>query len=289
LELDEHLDALKDRYVLPSFNGESGKIKWFMDKYNQYSLFKGKNINVVNSISIKLNELDCIEPEKFPCIIKPSMSVYANKSDICICDDIDSYRNSIKQLREKKIKEVIVQDYLYVDYEVNVFGGIAKGEISSMFANRCYRRWPVKGGTSSFTQVLTDPKIYEYCEKILNVLADKGFCGLYDLDLFIDGNEIYLNEINFRNSGSGFRALGQGFNYVYLWIELMLNEWKFDGYLTPERQDYTMTEYTDFKNVLCHNVTLIEWIRDFNKCSSYAIIDGRDLSPLFYKIIYKVI
>lgn len=63
---------------------------------------------------------------KYPCIVKPVISAEGDKRDIAICNSENQLLNVLEKLREKHYKRVLIQEYLTIDYEIDVFGCVLK-------------------------------------------------------------------------------------------------------------------------------------------------------------------
>lgn len=291
MELDLRLNQFKDIFYVPSINGEQGRIAALMNKDAQYKWACEHGIKMAQSAVIDCFFDDCLknicEKFNFPCILKPNNSANGSKLDIVVCDNYASLKTAVEKYKSNGYRFAIVQEYLSIDYEIDVLGGIANGRISSIFPHKIIRRWPKGTGTSSFTQVLVDENSIFNSKKILSNLVEDGFNGLYDMELFKVGNEYYLNEINFRNSGSCFRTIKQKFYYAYKWFcETVKCE--SPECTVPQDDCFSMTEYTDFRHVLKGNVSFKHWISDFLRCRNFSILNLRDFLPILYKILYRI-
>ena len=126
------------------------------------------------------------------------------------------------------------------------------------------------------------------CKDIIEKLRESGFYGLYDMELFVCGDEIYLNEINYRNSGDVYMALNQGYHYAYAWVCDCLGQ-KVSIASHPERGDYTMTECADLRNAVFGPLKLKQWYRDFKKCKDYALKYPGDMKPAYQRYVYYLL
>lgn len=289
LELDLRLNQFKEKFYVPSINGEQGRIASLMDKDAQYKWAMEHGIKMAKSSTIDLNQFDFQKNDfEFPCILKPNCSVNGEKLDIVICQNQMDLQENLKILKEKGYTSIFLQDYLKIDYEIDAFGGIASCGKMSFFPHKIIRRWPQNTGTSSFTQVVVDDEVLSFGNTIISYLKSEGFQGLYDVEFFKIKNNFYLNEINFRNSGSGFRAISQCFFYAYDWFCNTLKGDNCEIVLSyPKKKLYTMTEYTDVR-YLRKGASLFGWIKDLMKSKSFALVKRSDMKPFFFKIIYRI-
>ena len=125
------------------------------------------------------------------------------------------------------------------------------------------------------------------CRAIIEKLEKGGFYGLYDIELFVVGDEVLLNEINYRNSGDVYMGIQQEYYYPYAWFLDCIGE-KVDIGSNPHCDSYAMTEFADFRNVLKKRVKLLEWVGDFGKTKDFALFFKGDMRPAFDRLIYYV-
>lgn len=289
LELDSRLNEFKDKFFVPSINEKQGAIVSLMDKKAQYEWALIHNIKMARSEVLDLNNV-CLNVEKYDCpiILKPVVSAQGSKKDIRICNNSDSFKTAVHYLKSKNYSTTFLQDYLNVDYEITIMGAINPDKSFYYSANKVIRSWPPKGGTSSFTSLITDKKILEECSELMKLIAEYGYRGSIDIDTFwVDGKQ-YLNEINWRNSGNNFRARSCGFFFVfwhYLFVTTGLkigDDWK------PFENSYSMVEYTDIRHVLKNGLPLKKWWRDFCKVENFSLYQKGDLKPLLFKFLNVV-
>ena len=288
LELDNRLDEFKDIYFVPSINNVQGELANLMDKQNQYEFAKKAGIRMALTVTANIQadthpELDGM---KYPCIIKPVISAEGHKRDIAICNDKVALLETIAKYKELSYYRALVQEYLTIDYEIDVFGCTINQEpYICQIPTRTIRSWLPKGGTNSFSQIITDKEIVRECKKIIQAVQDYGFYGLYDIELFVVNGDIILNEINLRNSGDVYMGINQGYYYPYAWYCDVLGK-SVDILPNPQRADYTITECADFRNVLVHNVKLGDWLKDYRKCKDYALKFKGDMAPAISRYAY---
>ncbi len=290
LELDTRLDEFKDAYYVPSINDMQGEISKLMDKQNQYIFAKKHGIKMAYTVTtnVKAEEHPEFDDMPFPCIIKPVISAEGHKRDIAICNTIEELLKVIEEYKQLGYYRALVQEYLTVDYEIDVFGCVIKqAPYICQVPTKTIRSWLPQGGTNSFSQIITNTGILKECEKIISAVRKQGFYGLYDIELFVVNNEIILNEINLRNSGDVYMGISQGYYYPYAWYCDVLGR-EVDILPHPCRADYTMTECADIRNVLVHNTSLVKWIADYRKSKDYALKFRGDMKPARERYAYYV-
>ncbi len=291
-ELDIRLDEFSRYFYVPSIDNKQGEIARLMNKKEQYDWAVENNIKMAKSEVIKLQTGNTFADKwsEYPCILKPIVSAQGIKADIEICQNKSELEDSIKSFIEKDYKSVLIQPYLTIDYEIVVFGCICKN-ISQpiVIPNEVIRTFPINKGTNCFSKIITDEKIIDACRNIIIKLQKTGFYGLYDVELLVVNNEVYLNEINYRNSGGDYRIVSQGYFYPLIWINdcLGIDNNEFLNYkLKPT---YSMTFWYDYQHVKHGRISFKEWIKDVKKTSSFALYYKGDMKPVYSYYYHSII
>jgi len=288
LELDKRLDEFKEKYYVPSINNTQGEIVWLMDKQNQYDFAISSGIKMAYTVTTMIQDQSHPELEKmpFPCIIKPVISAEGHKRDITICNNKAELDSVLIKYKELGYYRALVQEYLTIDYEIDVFGCVLKQKpYICQIPTRTIRSWLPQGGTNSYSQIIIEKSILEECKKIIDAIKNRGFYGLYDIELFVVKGKIILNEINLRNSGDVYMGINQQYFYPYAWVCDLLGE-NIEISENPSRPDYTMTECADIRNVLSHNVSFRRWYSEYRKCKDYALKLKGDMKPARSRYFY---
>ena len=288
-ELDSRLNEFNSNFFVPSIKDLQGEIVKMMDKERQYQFAKENKIFMAKSVLLHLSDVDVnlIEDDYFPCILKPNMSAQGDKRDIRICQNRCELKNSISELHNIGYEQILLQQFLEIDYEIVIVGALMNNDI--VFSANKVIRTHAKGGTNSFSQTIIDEDILEKCQSILQKIKGYGFNGLIDVEVFMINEELYLNEINWRNSGGVFRSISSGFYYPYWWVEDCLKicdpamkKWK------PQDNEFSMTEHGDIRNVLNKKISLFQWLKDKRKTKNFALKLKGDMKPAFCRYLYFV-
>ena len=199
LELDNRLNQFKEKFYVPSINGEQGKIASMMDKKAQYKWALDHGIKMAKSLIFNVRDnTDVIASTiGFPVILKPVVSAKGSKFDIHICKNEEELKKIMKLLSLKGYSSILVQKYLSERSEMLIVGAI--GEKNVISVHEVVRRWPEPGGCGSFSQLVLCDKILEKCLYIVDEIAKFGYKGMIDVETFFVDGDIYLNEINWGN------------------------------------------------------------------------------------------
>ena len=286
LELDLRLNEFKEKFFVPSINGKQGEIARLMDKEAQYNWAQERGIKMAKSETISL-EADCsslLDNFQFPVILKPAISAKGDKQDISICENLDETKKSFIVLKEKGYESVFVQEYLKVDGEFLLVGFLNK-TIINFEAFRVVRKWPLRYGTGSFSSMVYDLNLLNKSENLLSAIEKYGYQGLIDVECLLVNRMLYLNEINWRNSGGDFRAIKDGFYYAYWYFRAVCSSnYKIPCWKAPS-DSYSMVEDADFHHILKKEISLKQWIKDVHKTRNFATFRLDDLKPFIWKNI----
>ncbi len=282
MELDDRLNEFKESFYVPSIRSTQGEISRLMDKKTQYEWATAHGIKMAESISLNLCNPQAL-PFSFPVILKPEVSALGQKGDIVICDDEKNYHEAIEDFKTKGYASVVVQPYLTIDYEIDVFGCICKNtNYITLFPTKTIRQWPLQKGTNCFSQTIIEESVVDKCKQIVLKLKEVGFDGLYDAELLVINDEILLNEFNFRNSGDDYMVLSQNYFYPLVWVEDILGrENPYSLPVNPMTDNYSMTFFNDYQHVRFKRLQFSRWIKDVKRTSDFALWYKKDLKPVF--------
>lgn len=283
LIIDNNLNRLSQNFILPSINKEEGKIQSLMNKYNQYLFAKQLGLKYAESWIV--DGLDSgrynIEDISYPCIVKPVLSPEGVKTDIRKIDTKKGLNEYLKVLREKGYKRVLIQKFLVKDYELELFGCIPQNTSKiPFFLTEHYREYPSTCGTVSCHKYIYDVNLKKQAETILSKIKEYGYVGNIDIEIFKIGNEIWLNEVNFRNSGDIYACFADKLYYpVILYYDLIgksTDNMNFDQI----HSEYAIDEFQDLGLVLTGEQSIINWLRYIKKSSNHAYMFKGDYQPL---------
>ena len=290
MELDNRLKQFADRFYVPSIGGHEGKITFLMNKKNQYDWATQNGIKMASSIECELRQ-DILQPFEYPIILKPALSAEGDKGDICICENESEFKKEVVSLIEKGYSRTIIQPYLSIDYEIDVFGCIRRNNPRIMLVpTETIRAWPLKKGTNCFSKIIIDEERIDKCKFIINKLKDCGFYGLYDIEILVVNGEFFLNEINYRNSGDDYMALSQNYYYAVAWVNDVLGICEETQALEhPLKATYAMTFNCDIRHVFSHRLGLLKWCKDCLRTKDFALKYPGDMRPMWFFYMNKII
>lgn len=285
--IDLNYDKLKDFFILPSIGGKQGEIFRLMDKEYQVEFAQKYNIPTAKTWVLKpATYQNTVKNIIFPCIVKPVSSYEGIKADIKKCNNKDELNQYLKVIfNEKNYTRILVQEFLEFDYEIE-FVGSYSARTNSYLISKTHRGWPIVGGTNSFFSIVDDKNINLMVERILAVFKEIKFNGLFDIEMFNINGDIYLNEINWRNTGNSFFSLGTDVHYAVVWYYAMIHKenTSLKRYCIDVNQ-FAMNEATDLRHCVFGKYSFLKWNADRAKTNSFALWYSKDLKPTFIRYV----
>lgn len=292
--LDSNYDKLGDRFIFPHIRDPKRRLSYLMNKeiLNKIAVKHGFKVPISKIIDLNLKNEDIINAVinnvGIPCIVKPVQSIEGDKSDILVVEHSDQLIKILPYYKEKysrllfqqyinKIGEVGIQGLsMYNSKEVKIAGVVKKIRVS-----------PTVPGSTTYAKLCNKFDLSSE-SKIISLIKDVKFCGIFDVELMFDKKNIYFIEVNFRNGAYGYAFTKANVNLPDLWCKEAIGVF-YENFKRVEKPIVLMSEIADFRNVLHKNVSLLRWIFDFMKTDVYLLLNISDLRPFLYKLKQKVI
>lgn len=278
-------------FILPGFKDHRGQVAFMMDKYQQKVWADSNNIPMAKTWSIGIEEGRFTVPTDviYPCIVKPEVSALGKKSDIVICKDQILLNSALDELASKGYKHLLIQQFLIKRYEECAYGclieqspRICGGVIKKI------REYPVKSGGSTTYAGFEREEYFSHslAYRVLEKLWEQGYRGMFDIELLVCEDQVYLNEINFRTSGNGYGMIAAKINLPFIYFMDVTN--KKISYDTKTRVDseiFLMDELSDIRHVKEGRLSLLNWVAYIMKTSAFAkwSLDDINGSLTWYK------
>lgn len=291
--IDFYGDILKEKYLLFGFKDNFGKVCKLMDKFQQNLWIKEKNkdILVANTWQIDLDSFleNQINEITFPCIIKPEISAFGSKSDIRIIKEKADFLKELTEFKKKNYSLILVQEFIKKEYEICAFGVMVEQEPHFYYGIiKKNREYPIGGGGSlTFSEFIQTQFIKDEVEKVLELLYKDGFRGNFDVEFFICGENVLLNEINFRHSGNGVALIkanipGPFISCLDKWMMPIVN---WDTFVKDSI--YYTNEINELLQVKNREISLFEYFKTLRKTTAFSYFDKKDLRGTwaFYKFV----
>lgn len=153
----------------------------------------------------------------FPAIIKPNVS--AGAKGIVRVENMQELEEKFPDI-EAKFGQCTLQQYVeQPDYYYNVMlYRDRKGEYPAYTIIKIRRYFPLKGGSSCYSETVEYPELLQVCKVMLEKLNWTGFA---DIDVLVDKrtNELKIIEINPRTPSSFQASFAAGVNFAQIFVE----------------------------------------------------------------------
>ena len=286
-------------FIMHGFRGTPGKTTILMDKFEQKKFADKYGFPMAYTWTIACGVDDIPEDMIYPCIVKPKLSAMGIKSDIRICETKALLEETLKSFAAKGYSEVIVQQFLRKLYEECAYGCIIEAE--PCFCGgivKKIRENPPEGGSTSYARFIGEQAFQtSLAMEILRVLYDEGYRGMFDIELFVCDDKVYLNEINFRHSGNGYALLSNKVPApLYYCIDALGMSLPSRAKTVVSKCTYHMDEISDIVHLIKRRISVWEWLKCVIQTKAFAKICLKDISgsvvwfaPLVKRICKKLL
>lgn len=210
--VDQNLEALKARFLLPGIRGEQGRVVDCMDKAMQKALARNAGFDVAKGWTATWSNGRYAIPEgvEFPCFIKPEISFMgAGKQNMQRCDTWEQLEKALSGFEGREDYPILIEQYIDIDHEYDIPGLALDQRI--VLPGIIQKKEIFWGVTASGT-MLPMADFPQIRDKIERFMRQFGFTGLIDIELLESGGVYYFNELNLRFGASGFAMTGSGVN-----------------------------------------------------------------------------
>ena len=139
-------------------------------------------------------------------------------------------------------------------------------------------------------QISRKKYVSQFYNNIRELFKKIQYDGIFDVEAFDVNGKMYLNEINWRNSGTVYSCMGTNVHYLVVWYY-----WKIGKQLPKklklfceDENVYSIDESLDLRYLICGKITLRRWLQDRKRAKSFAIWFRSDLKPAIIEYIYLV-
>lgn len=255
--MDQHRSELEKVFIMPTIvGGGDGCLTEHMDKTFQASLARKAGLLTPQEWIIPLNgEIQIPEDMVYPCFVKPMESVSGYKKEMAKCSSEKKLLAHLKELQKRYAdRSILVQEYLQIDNEID-FSGVCLDQ--QIIIPAIIKKWNVakyEKGVTLAGRVVPAEELGELKEKIVAMLREFHYMGMFDMELNIVGDKIYFNEVNLRSGGPNFAYFMSGVNLPALFVKEALGQ----GH-TPEEEK--VSQYG--KSFLYEKVAWEDYIHGF--------------------------
>lgn len=225
--LDNNYHLLSEYFHVPHIINRIHSLKYYMDKQNQKVIAKSSGINISKTWSVNIEKGKRISIPKdviYPCITKPQSSIGLPKSYIQKCNNEDELFSLLNHIADETSCKILIEEYIEVEEEFTI-PGISDGVnvvIPAFLKKIVIGRGAHKGVT--ICGKVEDSKLYqEECSKLISLIKNVGYTGIFDIEVLKSKDKFYLNEINFRNGAAGLSLTKAGINLPVIYVHNLSN------------------------------------------------------------------
>jgi phosphoribosylglycinamide formyltransferase 2 len=151
---------------------------------------------------------DALHVLGFPCVVKPIMSSSGKGQSIISCEqEIEKgWCSAQEEARGAKSSTVIIEEFIDFDYEITLL------TVRSSYGTRCCLPIGHKHCNGEYVESwqphAMDAALLQRAQKIAHTITDAlGGHGVFGVELFIKGDEIYFSEVSPRPHDTGMVTL----------------------------------------------------------------------------------
>ena len=282
--IDKYYNQLKEYYFVPGFKNAPGRVVNMMNKYEQKKWADKNNILMAKSWLVKKGKKGFIIPKNitFPCIIKPSISAFGSKDDIHISYNEDDFIKAINCFNNSIYNELIIQEFIEKEYEICAIGCITPDYSCGQVIRKIRENPPKGGGSLTFAKFINDKRINDAVDNVIKKLKKENYQGLYDIEFLVQNDTIYLNEINFRNSGNMYALIKSGILAPYI-LYLYFNNKKYQNNSKGKLICF-VDDYNELITLKKRYISFFTFIHDFFIAKAHSTFDIFDIGVFNYTL-----
>ena len=288
--IDLNQDKLRDFFVFPNINNTQGEVVRLMDKNIQKEFAKKAGLNVADGwvINIKDGKYDIPDGIKYPVFTKPEVSFLGNKRCMKRCNNESELINVIQNIMKERECPLLIERFISIEKEYGILGFSCKGHsVIPGIVNKLAIGHGTHNGVTLIGSYSSLAPYGELKSKLLALMSEISFTGLFDIDLYESDGIIYFNELNLRLGAFGYAAIRAGINMPEMLINaLYTNDYRADD------ADYfgTIKCISEKVNLDDYSSGYISW-KQYNKNIhdvDYGFLyDDNDIQP--YKVFESTI
>lgn len=222
--IDQHLDLLKNDFLMPHVHNIQGGIVKLMNKDFQKQLARESGLLVAEGWIAKFENGQYQIPSDiiYPCFVKPNES-FRNpmKKYMKKCQDESELKKQLAVISKVSHNQILIEQYIDIDKEYAVLG-VSFNSDSIMPALVSMKSSYL--GVTAVGEIASINSINGLDKMLKQFMKNTGLTGLFDIDLYESKGQVYFNELNLRLGASGYAVTNASINLVELFIKRLLDE-----------------------------------------------------------------
>lgn len=219
---DRNRSILEPHFLMPHIvGGGDGSLTERMDKVYQADLAEKAGLKIPQEWIISLRgELKIPDDMIYPCFCKPLESVSGFKSEMAKCETEEELQHHLKKLKKKfSDRSILIQEFLQIDNEIDLSGVCLDQKIIIPAVIQKTRVAEHEKGVTMAGNVVSTEVIAPVLEKMITMLKQLHYVGMFDMELNVVGDSIYFNEVNLRSGGPNYAYFASGINLPALVVK----------------------------------------------------------------------
>lgn len=279
--LNDHFAELS-KYCYFEGGRPDGSINLYRDKDEGEKLALKCGFNIPQTIVIAKPEELASATMPYPLFIKGNNSVHGGKLAMKKCDthhEAEAFVNGLPQ----DYFPLQVQEFIEKEYELMLLGCSLYGgkELICPVANKKIRQYPQNTGGGSWslsTEVATSEELRQLADKVAQYLKVIEYTGNFSAEFLYANGKFYFLEVNLRNDGTSWLSTCSGYNLPDMVCRSFIDE-TVSGDNCTFRQRYYLNLIWDINYVRDGSISILQWIKQFNKITCYSHYNKHDKKP----------
>ena len=224
--VDEALDILGARYIIPNVNNTAGEISRLMDKNTQKELAARFGLPLLRSCLIASvgGRFTIPVDVEYPCFIKPNVSMNSTKATMRRCDSAQELQEVLTGYAAKGDFEMLVEEFADIKAEYSVLGlSTPEGTVAPGLFRVTEGGHRERKGVAITGETVPCEQMQDILEATAAFIESLHYTGLFDVDLLeTKDGRVYFIELNFRAGASTHVFTETGVNLPGMLADYML-------------------------------------------------------------------
>lgn len=293
--IDLHQDELKPFFLFPHINHQQGAIVGWSDKSRQKQLAAKLGMTIADSTIIEIKDGAFTIPDiiKYPCFPKALASVSGGKAGMFRCENVADLERALHDIIKKKTAnaKVMVEDYIEIEKEYAVLGFSDGKNVTIPAVIQFVVGSKTQKGIALQGEIIPTTGFEEITEKFKTLVRKVGLVGLFDIDFYKSGEELYFSELNIRYGGSGYAVVKMGVNLPLMLVDFLSGK-KVEGMNKQVEKEAVFTNERMCYNDLQNGLISIKEYRHYIDCADILFLeDKQDPRPfrMYRRSMWKAI
>lgn len=283
--VDENQERLRDHFLFPHINHQTGAVVAWMDKVRQKETARHVGLNVAEGWVVDVTNGEYTIPAeiKYPCFPKPLATIVGGKGGLRKCNTEEDLKSVVASLIQKKPTiSILVEEYKEIETEHALLGFtdgkevVIPGIIQTMsLANGGHF------GVAKQGKIMPTTGFEDLMERFKQFVLQTEFVGIFDIDFYKSEGRYYFCEMNFRYGGSGYAYTAMGVNFPAMLVKTLLGEGISEMKRTIDHKAVFVNERMCIDDWYSGYISTKYYKRTLNDSDIKFVYDKEDKSPQY--------